>query len=171
VIRMDMASTRDLVQVRKRLQRAGDGRTGRRARRRLVTASPTVVRRVQTAVRAVEVGSSRGGTARPDTSTNLRARIAAAIEHQGTADGVTIYVAGWQLGRNGSRLAQYLDTEDLPRWRHPVFASAARVESGAVRWVTQTGSPYFYVTIRAADGHYEQALDGVMAKIVREICS
>jgi hypothetical protein len=168
---MDIASTRDLVQVRKRLQRAGDGRTGRRARRRLVTATPTVVRRVQTAARAVEVGSSRGGTARPNTSTNLRGRIADAVKHVASADGVVIYIAGWQVGRNGSRLAQYLDTEDLPRWRVPVFASAARIEAGTVSWVTQTGQPYFYITIRAADDHYERALEGVMAKIVREICA
>jgi hypothetical protein len=171
VIKMDVADTRELTQLARKLRRAGDGRTGTLARRRLVTATPAVVRRVQSAVRAVEVGSTRGGVAYPDRSTNLRGRVAAATEHAPIAIGVAIYVAGWKLGVNGTRLAQYLDTEDLPRWKVPVFRTEARVAADKVKWVQQTGQPYFYVTIRAAEPRYEAAVEAAMATIAREICS
>lgn len=171
MIRMDVSGLRELRQLSRKLQRAADGRVGTQARRRLVTATPTVVRRVQTAVRAVEVGSTRGGTAHPDRSTNLRGRVAAATESSPTPTGVAIFIAGWKLGVSGSRLAQYLDTEDLPRWRHPVFETATRAAADKVQWVTQTGQPYFYVTIRAAEPHYEAAVEAAMAAIAREICS
>lgn len=171
MMKLDVGGLRDLRQVRRKLQRASDGRVGTRARKRLVTATPAVVRRVQTAVRAVEVGSTRGGTAHPDRSTDLRGRVAAATAHSPIPTGVAIYIEGWKLGVSGSRLAQYLDTEDLPRWRHPVFETAARAAADKVAWVTQTGQPYFYVTIRAADTHYEAAIDAAMAAIAREICS
>lgn len=167
MITMGVGDTRELRQVARRLRNAADGRIGSRARRKLVVATPTVVRRAQTAVRGVEVTSSRGGAARPNTSTALRARVAAATEHAPIPIGVAIYIAGWRLGVQGTRLAQYLDTEDLPRWRHPVFGRRERPQD----WQTQTGQPYFYVTIRAAQPHYEAAVDAAMAAIIREICA
>lgn len=164
MIRVDVEGSRELKQLAKKLRRAAGGRPGRLAGQKIVAATPAVKRRVQTAVRSVEVGSTRGGTARPDSSTALRARAAAAVEHSPSGTGATIFVAGWKLGVNGTRLAQYLDTEDLPRWRHPVFGHTTR-------WVTQTGQPWFYVTIRAADEHYANAVDAAGDIIVREICS
>ena len=164
---MSVQSTRELKQVSRRLKRAGDGRIQRRAGRKLVTASKPVNRQIQAAVRAVEVGSSKGGTAPPDRSTNLRGRIAAAVDSAARAGGVVIFVRGFMIGRNGSKLAQYVDTEDEPRWRHPTFGR----RNGPNDWQTNVGQPYFYVTIRAAEDDFADAVLDVLEEIAREICA
>lgn len=163
MIRMGVAGTRELQTVTRRLERAASGTAGTRARRNLVRAAKPVVRQVRAAAKAVQVGSTRGGTARPDTSTQLRARAAAATDSAATAHGVVLFVAGWKVGPDGTRLAQYLDTEDLPRWRHPVFGHTAV-------WVTQTGAPYFYVTVRAAEPRFAAAVEDAMATTAKETC-
>jgi hypothetical protein len=164
VIRIRIDSTREMKQVVRRLERASGGRLGRKASRNLVQASRPVRRAIQTAVRAVEVGSSRGGTARPDTSTNLRGRIAAAVNGAAISNGVALFIEGWQLGVNGSRLAQYLDTEDLPRWRYPVFGRRS------APWQTNVGQPYFYVTIRGSEPRFRDAVEAAVDDIAEEIC-
>lgn len=163
MIRMKVDSTRELKQVARRLARAADGRVGVDARRRLVRSARPVVAQVKTAALAVEVESSQGGTARPDSSTNLRARVAAAIDSAATPGGVTLFVAGYKIGVNGSRLAQYLDSEDLPRWRHPVFGRRTSA------WETQTGQPFFYITIRAAEPRFAAAVESAVDKLAEEI--
>lgn len=163
MIRVKVDGTREMKQVVKRLEKAATGTTGRTASRNLVRASQPVQRQIKAAVKAVDVGSSRGGAARPNSSTHLRARVAAAVNASAIADGVAIFIQGWMLGANGSRLAQYLDTEDLPRWRHPVFGRRAR-------WETSTGQPYFYVTIRGAEPQFADAVDDACDETAQEIC-
>lgn len=163
MIRMKVDSTREMKQVARRLARASDGRVGTNARRRLVRAARPVVKEVKTAALAVEVESSQGGTARPDNSTNLRARVAAAVDSAATPGGVTLFVAGYKIAVNGSRLAQYLDSEDLPRWRHPVFGRRTSA------WETQKGQPFFYVTIRAAEPRFAAAVEAAVDKLAEEI--
>lgn len=162
MIRMKVDATREMKQVARRLTRAGGGKVGADARRGLVRAARPVVGQVKTAALAVEVGSSRGGMARPDTSTNLRVRVAAAVDSAPTGGGVVLFVAGYKIGVNGTRLAQYLDSEDLPRWRHPVFGRTTT-------WVTQTGEPFFYITIRAAEPRFADAVGSAVDKFAEEI--
>lgn len=165
MIRMKVDSTREMKQVARRLARASDGRVGTDARRRLVRAARPVVKEVKTAALAVEVESSQGGTARPDNSTNLRARVAAAVDSAATPGGVTLFVAGYKIGVNGSRLAQYLDTEDRPRWRHPIFGRRDNPED----WAEQKGQPFFYVTIRDAEPRFAAAVESAVDKLAEEI--
>lgn len=164
MIKLKVDSTREMKQVARRFEVASRGRAGQQAARGIVRAARPVKGQIKAAVRMVEVESSQGGTARPDSSTNLRGRVAAATEVATTPGGATFFVAGYQLGVNGTRLAQYLDTEDRPRWRHPVFGRAS------APWQTQTGQPYFYVTIRAAEPQFTAAVESACAGIAEEIC-
>lgn len=164
MIRVKVQSTSELKQVARRLETASQGQVRDRAARGIAVTARPVKTRIQAAVRAVEVGSTKGGVARPDSSTNLRGRVAAATDVAATTGGAVFFVAGYRLGVNGSRLAQYLDTEDLPRWRHPVFGRRS------APWQTQTGQPYFYVTIRAAEPQFAGAVEQACAGIAEEIC-
>jgi hypothetical protein len=121
-----------------------------------------VLREVQAAVRAIEVGSERGGTAPPDTSTNLRGRLAAAttVEQQGI--GIRFEVHGAQVGKAGHRLAKLTDVTLAPRWRHPVFGNRKV-------WKTNVGQPWFFVTIRAAEPRFREAVLRAMATTARKI--
>lgn len=165
MIRMKVDSTREMKQVARRLTRAGGGKVGTDARRGLVRTARPVVGQVKTAALAVEVESSQGGAARPNNSTGLRARVAAAVDSAPTGDGVVLFVAGYKIGVNGTRLAQYLDSEDLPRWRHPIFGRRNNPED----WAEQKGQPFFYITIRAAEPRFAAAVEAAVDKLAEEI--
>ena len=161
-IRVQVAGTAELRRLARRFRAAAEDGLQRDLTTQLTREGRPVLRQVQSAVRAIEVGSERGGTAPPDTSTNLRGRLAAAttVEQQGT--GVRYEVHGARVGKAGHRLAKLTDVTLAPRWRHPVFGNR-RV------WKTNVGQPWFFVTIRAAEPRFRSAVLRAMQRTARKI--
>lgn len=121
--------------------------------------------RVQAAWRSVQVtGSSRGGTARPDVSRGLRARVAAATRVQVTQAGVRITVAGNRVDpRYGNSLAWYLNGSGRRPWRHPVFGR--RDNPGD--WQQQQGQEVFFKTLREHGPRFRQSIERAMEETAR----
>lgn len=129
------------------------------------TARP-VVEELRSAVRSVQVQSSRGGMGKPHYSRQLRARVASAVRVSVAYKGVRFNVLGSAVGPYGSQLARYLDSE-LPgyaRWRHPVFGHHDR-------WVEQHGSPWFFETIRHHAADFERACERAIDEVLRDIAN
>lgn len=106
--------------------------------------TPTVSA-VRAAWLTVDVTSSRGGTARPDESTNLRARVAAATRLSITSTGIRITVNGDAVDpRYGRSLVWYLNGSGRP-WRHPIFGRRARSQD----WAVQRGQEVLFSTVEA----------------------
>src|SRR5688500_12561075 len=154
--------TAQLRRLARRFAAAGHGGLARDLPTHLRRARRPVLMQVRGAVRGIEVGSSRGGTARPDTSTNLRARLAAATDMTRRGTGVRYEVHGSQVCPYGHRLAKLTDTELAPRWRHPVFGNRRN-------WQTNEGTPWFFVTIRAAGGQFAAGVRRAMEATARKI--
>ena len=159
-------SSRELEQLADRLREAGNGRRAQqRYQRAVAEVSRPIVPQLRAAVQNVRVTSSRGGMGRPDRSTNLRQRVASAIGVRGTRAGVRIHVDADQVDpQYGASLPRYLDGElqQWRRWRHPVFGHTDR-------WVSQTGSPWFFRTIRRHESRVRRAIARAMQDIAREI--
>jgi hypothetical protein len=62
-------------------------------------------------------------------------------------------------------LARYLDgtLRRARNWRHPVFQNPERTKP----WVTQHGSPWFFVTIRANRHEFSAALRRALSRMMR----
>lgn len=149
-----------------RLRRAASGELERKLRRNLREAGRPVVAHLRTAVMAVNVTSSRGGTADPSYSRQLRQRVASAIRLSVAFQGIRFAVQGSAVGdgKYGLTLPKYLDGE-LPmykNWRHPVFG-----QEGV--WEVQHGKPWFFVTIREHAADFEEACVAAINEIVMEI--
>lgn len=157
--------TQRLKKLSRELKAAGRGDLRREMRKEIREAGKPVVEDVRRAVMAVDVTSSRGGTAPPDTSTGLRARVARATGLSITANGIRIRVSGRRMGGD-ARLAKYLDASlgSYARWRHPVFGNRDV-------WVEQRGEPYFFNTIRNHTRDFRKAIDDAMAKTAAKIRS
>lgn len=125
----------------------------RELRREIKQAGKPVVTDVRRAARAVNVTSTKGGTARPDKSTGLRDAVARATGLSITSRGIRIKISSKRLAKtHAPNLAKYLDFAPFGkfrRWRHPVF--------GKDVWVQQKGQPFFYVTIRKHTKHFRNA--------------
>lgn len=161
-IRIRVQNTGELRRLARRFRAAAGGGLQRDLTAQITREGKPVLREVQAAVRGIDVGSERGGTAPPDTSTNLRGRLAAATDVQPQGVGVRFEVHGAQVGPYGHRLAKLSDTTLAPRWRHPVFGNR-RV------WKTNVGQPWFFVTIRAAEPRFRAAVLRAMATTARKI--
>lgn len=165
-------SARDLEQLSRRLKAQDGARVQRRYQRAIGATVPAIEADLQGAVRGVRVTSSRGGTANPDRGSRrrrsqgpLRARVAAAIGSRPTRKGARIYVDAERVDpQYGGSLPRYLDGElqQWRRWRHPVFGDKER-------WAQQTGSPWFFRTIRRHEGRVQQALERAMDDVANDI--
>lgn len=125
---------------------------------RLREADPTLRRALQsrireegqpalTAVRAAAHNIQMSGG--PAGSTGLRDRIAAATRLHVQANGVQFRVHADAVDpKYGTTLT--LGSEGKT-WRHPVFGNRNA-------WVPQTGSPWFYPTLRAHAGAFRKAI-------------
>lgn len=128
---------------------------------------------VRAAALAVEVTSSRGGTAPPvggygpPQPRRLRGRIAGATYVSATKQGVSFRVSGKRVGRYGTALARYLDGTlgNSKRWRHPVFQNP----QGTAPWTWEQGQPWFFVTITKNKDNFERALRRAIARMAREV--
>lgn len=153
-----------LQRLSKNLKEAGRGDLQRELRKEIRQAGQPVVADLRRAVMGVDVTSSEGGTAPPDTSTGLRARVAKATGLSVTARGIRFRVSGRRLG-NFPGAAKYLEAVGrYARWRHPVFGNRDR-------WVEQRGDPWFYPTIRKHAGQFRQACTRAMEKTALKIRS
>lgn len=162
-IRVRVGNTADLRRVARRLRAASTGGLQRDLAMGIRREGRPVLTQIKTSVRGLDVGSERGGVAPPDTSTNLRGRLAGATTVREHGVGVRFEVHGQQVDpRYGHRLAKLSDTELAPRWRHPVFGNR-RV------WRTNVGRPWFFVTIRAAEARFAAAVRRAMASTARKI--
>lgn len=145
------------------LKRAGRGDLTRKMRRNIRNAARPVEADLRSAVMSVQVASSRHGLARPDTDTQLRQRIAAAIGTSITSKGVRIRVNANRVGDYGAALPKYLDASirGYTRWRHPVF--------GHDVWVEQRGQPWFFNTINRHATDFRRAVLDALDDIAREL--
>lgn len=149
--------SRELRDAPKELQRG--------LRKEIRDAATPVVADVRRAALAVEVSSTRGGHARPDHSTGLRAAVARATGVSITTRGIRIRVSGRKLGKtHHPKLARYLDASlgRYRRWRHPVFGDRDT-------WVEQSGQPFFYSTIRRHRRDFRRACFKAMDNVAERI--
>lgn len=165
-IRLFTGGEQELRALAARMRRAGNGELQLKLRRNLRAAGQPVLSELRSAVRAVQVSSSRGGTAHPDYSRELRIRVAKALRLSVAYRGIRFNVLGSTMGdaKYGAALAKYLDGT-LPgykRWRHPVFGNQEL-------WEEQTGQPWFFVTIMANANRFEQACVDAVNDIIGEI--
>jgi hypothetical protein len=119
---------------------------------------------VRAAWMSVDVSSTRGGTARPDRSTQLRARVAAATFVQITPTGIRIALRPSQVDpAYGRSLPWYLSAYGRP-WRHPVFGRRTRRQD----WQVQRGQPVFFGTITAHAPAFRAGIERAMEQVARE---
>lgn len=166
-ITVRVSHTGELSRLARRFRVAGSGGFQRDLQSNIRREARPVLTQIKASVRSLEVGSTKGGTARPDTSTGLRARLAAATDVTPRGNGVRFEVHGPQVDpKYGHRLAKLTDTELAPRWRHPVFQWAGRART---KWTTSVGRPWFFVTIRGAEDQFRGAVLRAMAATARKI--
>lgn len=119
---------------------------------------------VRAAWLGIEVSSSRGGVARPDRSTSLRARVAAATRLQATPTGIRITVAASRVDPvYGRSLPWYLNASGRP-WRHPIFGRRATSRD----WAVQRGESVFFTTINAHAPAFRAAIERAMEETARQ---
>lgn len=167
-----IAGLDELDRLARQLHAASGGELQRKLKRELETASRPIKQKLAQAVLKVEVTSSRGGHAKPNRSTGLRRRMAAAIEVRPTADGVRFVVNAQKVDPTyGAALSRYSDGEvrRYRRWRHPVFADRANQTRDEWTWVTQTGSPWFFNAFRNSRTVIEVALKRAVDAAARDI--
>jgi hypothetical protein len=166
-IRLRVTNTAQLRTTARRFRAAANGGLQRDLSAGISREGRPVLRQIKTTVRALQIGSTKGGMGRPQGSTNLRGRLAAATTMDPHGVGVRFEVHGMRVHPKwGHRLAKLTDTELEPRWRHPVFRWAGRART---KWTEQTGQPWFFVTIRAAEDKFAAAVRRAMEKTARKI--
>lgn len=158
----------------------GDGTMLRKFRKEIRDAGAPCVADLKSAVMGVKVTrgndpyarrTQRTGVApRRSTSrwgprsTGLRARVADAVGISQTKKGIRIRVSATKVGPYGTSLPRYLDWT-LPRskrWNHPVFGNRSV-------WVTQQGSPWFFVTIDQHRTSFRAAVFDVLEQTKQEL--
>lgn len=158
-IRLNTDGERPFRRLAKDFGEAARGGLQQRLRNNIRQTAQPVLNEIRAACMAVEVQSTRGGTARPSYSRGLRRRVAAATRVTVAYQGVRFGVSGGAVGPYGAALAAYLDSELAPRWRHPVFGGPA--------WTVQHGSPFFFVTIRRHADDFEDACWRAIDEVLR----
>lgn len=159
---------RELEDLADRLKAAGRGDLQRKLRKNIEQAVTPITGQLRAAALGIQITSSRGGRARPDSSTGLRRRLAAAVDVRKQGDGVRIVVDADQVDpAYGAALPRYSDGEirRYRRWRHPVFGRRDNPND----WQNQTGSPWFFATIRRNRGRVEAAVARAMDDVARDI--
>lgn len=146
------------------LKRQGRGDLQKQLRNQVRDAGRPVVSDLRAAVRGVQVSSPGGGHQRPDRSTGLRDRVAAATGLSVTQRGVRIKVNEHKVGPYGASLPRYLDASlrRNQRWRHPVFGNRNV-------WASQQGQPWFFVTMRRHRRDFRAAVLDAMERTVQEL--
>lgn len=156
----------ELARLAARLKAQDSGEAQRRYANAVRAAAGPIEQQLRTAALGVRVTSARAG-ARVSRSHrhNLRQRVAGAVGHRNTRRGLRFVVRADEVDPvYGASLPRYLDGElrGWRRWRHPVFGDRET-------WVQQTGSPWFFATVRKATGRIEarvlDAMDGVLDDI------
>lgn len=162
----------DLEKLSRRLKAQADGGAQKRYRKAVLESTRPVESQLRAAARSIRVTSSRGGEVRPERGSRkrraqepLRARLAAAVGTRPTRKGLRFYVDAEQVDpQYGASLSRYSDGElqKWRRWRHPVFGDEET-------WVQQTGSPWFFTTIRKSASRVEQAIEDAMDDVARDV--
>lgn len=150
----------------RRLKEAGRGDLQRRLSRAIRREGQAALADARAAWMTVDVTSSRGGTARPDTSTGLRSRVAAATRVQVLQTGTRITVAGRKVDPRYPSLPWYLN--GFPRrrgWRHPVFGRRDNPND----WQSQKGEEVFFQSMQRHVPAWRAATVRVVDDIAREI--
>lgn len=157
----------------RRLKDAGRGDLQKQLRREIRDAGRPVITDIRQAVMNVDVSSSRGGTARPDRSTGLRARTAKATGLSVTKRGIRIRVRGKRVDPQYPSLVKYLDGTlgKYGRWRHPVFWPGPIGTAPARRVVQQSGEAYFFVTINKHRRQFRRAVFEAIERTNEQITS
>lgn len=150
----------DLDALARRLKDAGRGDLQKQLRREIRDEGKPVIAHIRRAAMAVDVTSSQGGNARPNKSTNLRARTAAATGLSVTKAGIRIRVKGKRVDAQYPTLPKYLDSTlgKYSRWRHPVFHSGPISTAPPSRVVQQKGEAFFFVTINQHRRQFRHAV-------------
>lgn len=162
----------ELQKLSRRLKEQGRGDLQKKLRRNIREAGKPVVTDMRGAAMGVKVTSTKGGTARPDRSTGLRARTARAIGISQTRKGIRIRVSAKRFGPYGVTLPRYLDADAGPRWkrwRSPIFWPGPIGSAPASRVKQQTGSPYFFSTIRKHRAAFRRAVFEAMDDTAKEL--
>ena len=147
----------------RRLREAGAGKLQRDLTKAVRKEGGPALAAVRQAWLGVEVSSSKGGTAPPDTSTSLRARTARATRIQVQQRGIRISVNNARVDPKYPSLVFYLNAMPSGRdWRHPVFGNREV-------WVAQRGQEVFYPTLRRFAPQWRKAIMRVMEETAREI--
>lgn len=147
----------------RRLREAGRRDLQRKLTRSIRAEGGPALSAVRAAWLTVDVGSSRGGTARPDTSTSLRQRVARATRIQVLQSGIRISVNGRRVDPKYPSLVFYLNGFPRTRaWRHPVFGNK-------LVWTAQKGEEVFYPTLREFTPAWRAGIKRAMEETAAEI--
>ena len=139
--------------------RQADPQIRRDLRRRIREAGTPALSAVKTAAHGVQMTTSPDA-AGTGGSTGLRDRLDAATKLSVLASGIRIQVRESQVDkRYGKTLTAGSEGKT---WRHPVFGNKNA-------WVAQTGSPWFYPTLRAETPAFRRAVERAMRDTLRMI--
>jgi hypothetical protein len=147
----------------RRMKKASRGDLQRKLTKAIRTEGGPALAAVRAAWLTVDVSSSRGGIARPDTATGLRARVARATGISVQQRGIKISVSGRRVDPKYPSLPFYLN--GMPRskpWRHPVFGNREV-------WVAQKGQEVFAPTLKSFSPQWRKGCEDAMDEFVREI--
>jgi hypothetical protein len=150
-----------------RLKAAGRGDLQRKLNRAIRRQGGPALTAVRAAWLTVDVQSEKGGRVRPDRSTGLRRRTAAATRISVLQRGVSIQVKGSRIDPGyGRSLAWYLNGSPGRRpWRHPVFGRRENPND----WQQQRGQEVFFSTLRRHERDFRAAVDRAMETTAKEI--
>ena len=165
-----------LKELQIRIKEAGDKGMNRKFRKNIREAGRPAVLAVKAAAMEVNVTSAgpsatpRRGRRRARQSSGLRARVSRAVGISQTRKGIRIRVSARKVGEYGITLPRYLDADltRFKRWRSPIFWSDLS-SAPPTRVKQQTGSPFFFVTIRKHRPGFRKAAFDVMNETGREL--
>lgn len=150
-------------EVARRLRKAGRGDLQRELTKAVRKEGAPALAAVRAAWLTVDVESSQGGTARPDTATGLRRRVARATRISVRQNGITISVSGKRVDPKYPSLAHYLNGFPRKRaWRHPVFGNR-------LNWTAQRGQEVFWPTLNEHRPRWRKAVEAAMDRFVAEL--
>jgi hypothetical protein len=157
----------------RRLRGAGRRDLQRKLTRSIRAEGGPALSAVQAAWLTVDVKSlapnDRGGTARPNTSTGLRQRVARATRIQVLQSGIRISVNGRRVDPKYPSLVFYLNSFPRKRdWRHKVFNQRRKRDNSFV-WVAQRGQEVFYPTLREFTPAWRAGIKRAMEETAAEI--
>jgi hypothetical protein len=173
-VRATVRGAPEMRNITARFKTAGRVDLNQKLRRNIGRAGQPVVAEIRAAAMAVRITSSRDGQGRPKGSTHLRARVAAATLLSQTKNGIRFKVSANRVDPNGYgvTLPRYLDASinrRFVRWRHPVFFPGPIGEAPPRRVTQQSGSPFFFVTIKRHKRDFEKAVVSAVDEAAKEM--